>query len=316
VSTWTHVREAAPVVALIYMERSVAKRASGDREWSAPLLAATVCLALVCFAANSLLCRAALREGAIDAQSFTLIRVFSGALFLALLALGRGGLSALRMGEWRGAAALLAYAYGFSFSYLRLDAGIGALILFGAVQATMLGWGIRVSLRPARTEWMGLGLALVGLVTLTVPGKSAPDLYGVFLMVMAGVAWGTYSLLAKGGKQPMYRTAGNFLIAAPASFVLFLVAGVRTEMTGRGVLLAVLSGAITSGLGYSVWYAAVPKLGSVRAAIVQLSVPILAMLAASGWMAERYSGRSVVAGLLTIAGVGLALAPRQRTQKL
>ena len=274
------------------------------------VLVSISCLALSCFAANSLLCRAALREGAIDAQSFTLIRILSGALFLSVLAMGRGGISALRMGEWRGSAFLLAYAYCFSFSYLRLDAGIGALILFGTVQATMVGSSIRASSRPARSEWLGLGIALLGLVALTLPGKSAPDLFGALLMAGAGVAWGVYSLLAKGGKPPLYATAGNFLIAAPASLALFYFAEAKADITGRGVLLAAISGAITSGLGYSLWYSVAPKLGSVRAAVIQLSVPILAMLGASVLMAERYSMRSVVSGVLTIVGVGIALVPR------
>jgi drug/metabolite transporter (DMT)-like permease len=277
---------------------------------SASVLIAMTAAAMTCFAANSLLCRAALRGGAIDPQTFSLIRILSGALLLALLALRQGGAKALKAGEWRGALALLGYIYFFSYSYLRLDAGIGALVLFGMVQVTMVGWSLLKQSRPAMGEWIGLGLALLGLAALTLPGKSAPDWVGAILMAVAGVCWGAYSLLAKGRKSPpLHTTAANFVYAAPVGFLVFAVegGGASFDASAQGVLLAVLSGAITSGLGYSIWYAVAPKLGAMRSAVVQLSVPVIAMAAAALLLGEKYSARSIAAAAVTLCGVAIAL---------
>src|SRR5712691_6437683 len=244
--------------------------------------------ALGCFAANSLLCRAALRSGSIDAASFTVIRIVSGVLMLVPISYSRQGLRRRQMtsqihsakvisevpraGSWLSASALTAYAGFFSYSYLRIDAGIGALILFGMVQATMIGWGLATRSHPRPLEWVGLLVAVAGLVLLTVPGKSAPDPFGAALMAVAGMAWGIYSLRGSRAAQPLLATAGNFLKAVPVASCLGVLALPAVHVSRNGAWLAVASGAVTSGIGYSLWYGALPLLGNIRAAIVQLAV--------------------------------------------
>lgn len=264
--------------------------------------------ALAGFAANSLLCRAALRGGAIDAWSFTAVRLGSGALVLALLARGRP----LREGSWASAAALVAYAGAFSLAYLRLPAGVGALVLFGAVQATMIGWSIRCGKRPSAREWCGLALALGGLAYLTLPGASAPDPAGLGLMAAAGASWGVYSLRGRSSRAPLLSTSGNFARAAliVLPFALFASFGV----SARGLVLASASGALASGLGYSLWYAALPGLSATRAALVQLVVPVLAAGAGIVLLGEQLTPRLAASGGLILGGIALALlAPQRRS---
>ena len=277
--------------------------------------------ALVCFAANSLLCRAALQSGSIDAGSFTVIRIMSGALLLALLAslppfVGDRtartgwqlhGLEVWRSGSWVSALALIAYAGFFSYSYLRLDAGIGALVLFGMVQATMIGWSLARRRRPGALESVGLVVAVAGLVLLTVPGKHAPNLPAVVLMAIAGMAWGIYSFRGRSAAQPLRATAGNFLLAVPMAAALGLIALPGAYLSARGVWLAATSGAVTSGIGYSLWYAALPSLGSFRAAIVQLAVPVLASIGAVLILGETLDARVATSGVITLAGVATAI---------
>jgi drug/metabolite transporter (DMT)-like permease len=260
--------------------------------------------ALAGFAANSLLCRAALRGGAIDAWSFTAVRLASGALVLGLLA------RTWRGGSWASALALVAYAGLFSLAYLLIPAGVGALVLFGAVQATMIGWSVRAGRRPRAVEWCGLVLALAGLAWLTLPGAGAPDARGLGLMACAGIAWGVYSLRGRSGRQPLLATAGNF--ARGALLVLPFAAFARFEIGTRGLLLASASGALASGLCYSLWYAALPGMSATRAALVQLCVPLLTAIAAVLLLGEQPSERLLCSGVAILGGIALAVLWPQR----
>jgi drug/metabolite transporter (DMT)-like permease len=278
---------------------------------TAALTAAT----LLCFAANSLLCRAALGPGTIDAASFTGIRLLSGAVVLAVIVRAAGGRGhGLEHGSWQSAGALFAYAVAFSFAYLRIGAGVGALVLFGAVQATMLGWAMATGERPRLAEWLGLALALGGLAALTLPGAHAPDPIGLALMAAAGVFWGIYSLRGRGAPRPLAATAANFALSLPMGLVLVALVLITTghgHVSQRGALLAVASGALASGVGYSIWYAALRGLTATRAAIVQLAVPVIAAGAAIGLLGETLSPRLVGSGCAILVGVGIALVGRR-----
>jgi drug/metabolite transporter (DMT)-like permease len=269
--------------------------------------------AMAGFAANSLLCRAALRGGAIDPASFTLIRLASGAAVLAVLARRGDRERPLRASSWAAAFALFAYALAFSLAYLRLDVGAGALILFGTVQATMLAAGFRAGERWSLAQALGLALALAGLVVLTGPGTSAPDPLGAALMASAGLAWGAYSLLGRGCAHPLAATAGNFARSVPMAL---LAGGAAVwvwgaDLSARGVALAVASGTLASGLGYSLWYAALPSLTATGAACVQLSVPVLAALGGAALLGEVPSARTTGAGAAILAGIALVIFRRR-----
>lgn len=267
------------------------------------------------FAANSLLARVALRAGEIDAGSFTAIRILSGAAVLVLLAsTGREGPAAVRRyGSLRAAFALFSYATGFSFAYLSLAAGTGALVLFAAVQMTMLGAGIAGGEAPRPWEWAGLALAFGGLVYLVFPGLTAPSPVGVLLMAVAGISWGYYSLAARGVRAPIAASAGNFARAIP--FALGVVAMVwvtgRPHASGSGIGLAVISGAVTSGLGYALWYVVAKDLRTTAAAIVQLTVPVLTYAAGVVLLGEHLTWRMVLASGAILGGVTLALLGRE-----
>lgn len=263
-------------------------------------------LALAAFAGNSLLCRAALARTGIDAASFTTVRLVSGALMLSLLAsLRRSGKAG--GGSWLSALALFAYAAGFSFAYLRLPAGAGALILFGAVQATMIAWGLHKGERLRPLQLAGLLLACIGLAGLLLPGLAAPPLGSSLLMLGAGMAWGVYSVRGKGAGDPLEVTSGNFLRAAPIAIVLSLLLWREMAPDPMGVWYAVLSGALTSGLGYAIWYTALPALASTTAAAVQLSVPVLAALGGVAFLGEALSLRLVVASSAILGGIALVI---------
>lgn len=269
--------------------------------------------AMMAFAANSLLCRAALGARAIDALTFTSVRLASGALVLALLVRGRSG-TRDAFAAWRLGAALFAYAIGFSLAYTRITAGMGALLLFGAVQVTMIGGGLVAGERPTTREWLGLGLALAGLVGLTFPGLTAPDPGGAAFMLAAGVAWGVYSLGARAGGEPLAANAASFACSVPLALVAQGVGFVRMppKVTAAGLALAVTSGAVTSGLGYALWYAALRGLTAAQAAIVQLSVPPLAALGAVALLGEALGTRLIVSGAAVLGGIAVALAARRR----
>jgi len=263
-------------------------------------------LAMLAFAGNSLLCRLALRDTAIDAASFTGVRLLAGALTLwLLLRLGSGPGRA--GGSWSGAVALFVYAAGFSFAYLQLDAGVGALLLFGAVQLGMLLYGLSRGERFGPWASLGLLLALAGLVTLLLPGANAPAPGSAALMLLAGLAWAVYSLLGRGSADPLAATAGNFLRAVPLALLLGLLLLAQREPDPQGLAYALLSGALTSGLGYAVWYSALRGLGALQAATVQLSVPILAALAGALLLGEALTLRLTLAALAVLGGIALVL---------
>lgn len=261
-------------------------------------------LAMIAFAANSLLCRLALRDAHIDAASFTTIRLAAGALMLWLIVRLRGGAPA-RQGSWRSALALFAYAAGFSFAYLSLPAAVGALLLFGAVQATMIGYGLWRGERLGAVQSGGLALACAGLVGLLLPGLSAPPLGGALLMLVAGAAWGVYSLRGRGSGDAAASTAGNFLRALPFAAALSLLMWRDAALDAAGVGYAVASGALASGLGYAIWYRALPGLRAASAASVQLSVPVLATLGAAVLLDEAITLRVVLASLAVLGGIAL-----------
>jgi drug/metabolite transporter (DMT)-like permease len=278
--------------------------------------AALTAAALAAFASNSVLCRVALRRGLADAATFTGARLASGAIALVLiLALSAGG-PRRPAGSWRSATALFVYAAPFSFAYLRLTTATGALILFGTVQATMIGRDFLRGSRPGRYEIVGLAVAIAGLVALTAPGLAAPDPLGAALMGMAGVAWGTYSLLGRGVGDPLAATTGNFLRSLAFAAPLVLAAFGTWNLTLPGVALAVASGALASGVGYATWYAALRGLTATRAAIVQLVVPALAAGAGVIVLGETVSLRLLFAGTTILFGVGLAILGPKRVRAL
>jgi len=270
-------------------------------------------LAMLAFAGNSLLCRMALKHTAIDPASFTTIRLLSGAVTLWLVVRVRGGASAGR-GNWLSALALFAYAAGFSFAYVSLPAATGALLLFGAVQATMIGHGIRAGERLGRMQLVGLLLAFAGLVGLLLPGLSAPPLVGSIYMLGAGLAWGVYSLRGKAAGDPLRVTAGNFLRAAPitAALSVFMMNGAALDHAGIGY--AVLSGALASGIGYAIWYTALPALKATQASIVQLSVPVIAALGGILFLGESLTLRLVLASAAILGGIALVILEKPAMQ--
>jgi len=267
-------------------------------------------LAMVAFAGNSLLCRVALKHTRIDPASFTTIRLISGAVMLWLV---------VRMcqrthsgsGNWLSAFALFVYAAGFSFAYVSLPAASGALLLFGAVQATMIGHGIWTGERFQRLQLAGLLLALGGLVGLLLPGLSAPPLSGSLLMLGAGVAWGIYSLRGKGAGDPTNVTAGNFLRAVPISAALSIIMFNNTSLDNAGVWYAISSGALASGIGYAIWYTAVPALKATKAATVQLCVPVIAALGGVVFLAEPITLRLTVTSAAILGGIALVILEKR-----
>jgi len=277
-------------------------------------LVGLVLLVLLAFAANSVLCRKALTLTAIDPASFSLIRIASGALMLGGLAWARNGSSALGAGRWPAALALLLYVVCFSFAYVSLAAGSGALLLFGAVQATMILRGLLNGERLRIVQWLGLVLALAGLTVLVAPGVSAPDPLGAVLMLAAGVAWGAYSLLGRSSMEPpLAATAGNFLRASPMALLplaVVLLMG-RGGMDVAGFAYAAASGALASGLGYALWYGVLPSLQAATAASVQLSVPVITALGGALILSETVSLRLTLASLAVLGGIALVVRAKR-----
>jgi drug/metabolite transporter (DMT)-like permease len=263
-------------------------------------------LAMIAFAGNSLICRLALTQTAIDAASFTFVRILSGAVALWLVVMMRKG-TRRKAGSWASALALFAYAAAFSFAYLSLSAGTGALLLFGAVQATMILWGLRTGERLRTRQWLGLALAVGGLVALLFPGLSAPPINGALLMICAGIAWGIYSLRGKGAGDPTTATAGNFLRAVLFAAVLSIALLPWAQLDRAGVGYAILSGAITSGVGYVIWYRALPGLKAASAATVQLSVPVLAAAGGILFLGEAITLRFLLASIAVLGGIALVV---------
>ncbi|MCC9007920.1 DMT family transporter [Pseudomonas putida] len=266
---------------------------------------------LMAFAANSVFCRLALKDGAIDPALFTVVRLASGALFLLLLirlrkpALGIGG-------SWRGGLALFLYAFLFSAAYLQLGAGAGALLLFGAVQITMFGFAWFKGERITARMLLGMLIAFAGLLVLLLPGAAAPPLSSALLMALSGMAWGVYTLLGRGSPRPLADTAGNFARSLPCLALLLpvlLLGG--PHLTPPGLLYALGSGVLASGAGYAVWYGVVRQVSAQQAATMQLSVPVIAALGGVVLIGEPLSLRLLIACVVVLGGIALALAPRR-----
>jgi drug/metabolite transporter (DMT)-like permease len=268
-------------------------------------------LAMSAFAGNSLLCRLALRETDIDAASFTSVRIASGALCLWLIVMMRGG-GRSADGSWLSAFALFVYAAGFSFAYVSLPAGTGALLLFGAVQVTMIGWGLWRGERLSARQLAGLVIAFGRLVGLMLPGLAAPPLGGSALMLGAGLAWGVYSLRGSGDGDATRITAGNFLRAVPFAAALSAVTLGRVSLDGAGIGYATASGALASGVGYAIWYTALKGLRATTAATVQLSVPVIAAVGGIAFLDERLTARLVVASAAILGGIALVILGRRQ----
>jgi|TARA_B100000508_G_scaffold101101_1_gene79574 drug/metabolite transporter (DMT)-like permease len=271
-------------------------------------------VALIAFAANSLLCRMALAQGYIDAWNFTIIRLVSGAVCLGLIMAvytynlkRKGALNDAILsdtGSWRSSISLLVYALCFSIAYIELDTGTGALILFSAVQLTMIGWGIYKKEQLSKLQWGAFFVALAGFVYLMLPSAAVPSLLGASLMALSGVAWGVYSIRGKACVSPLRTTAFNFIRSLVAIPVLLLVAiGYLKTVSMQGVLLACASGAIASGIGYSIWYVAMPLLKSTQAAVVQLCVPVLAAIAGMLFLSEQVTVEFIIASSLILGSV-------------
>ncbi|HEV7800865.1 MAG TPA: DMT family transporter [Burkholderiales bacterium] len=270
-------------------------------------------LAMICFAGNSLLCRLALKDTAIDAASFTAIRMASGALALWVIVSMRDGARSVR-GSWASALALFAYAVTFSYAYTALTAGTGALILFGAVQATMIGYGLACGERLGAVQVAGLVLALGGLAGLLLPGLSAPPVSGALLMLAAGMAWGVYSLRGRRAGDPTQVTAGNFIRAVPFALALGIAMLPWARVDTAGVAYAVASGALASGVGYAIWYTALRGLTATSAATVQLSVPVIAAGGGILFLHEALTLRLALASIAILGGIAIVIWPAERAR--
>ena len=267
-------------------------------------------IAMIAFAANSLLCRMALGDGAVDAASFATIRVAAGAFILTLIVLPEWRSRGRDKTDFVAVAMLFLYMVFFSFAYLSLPAGTGALVLFGSVQLTMFAAAIVDGERFNGLSWLGLAFALTGLVYLVSPGISAPDPLGTMLMAIAGVAWGFYSLRGRHAVSALGTTANCFVYSLPLVLIVSVIFIGDMHTTPKGIVLAVLSGAIASGLGYVVWFAALPGLTAGRAATVQLSVPVIAAFGGILLLSEAITVRLLIASVATLGGIWIVLAQR------
>ncbi|MDQ7002353.1 MAG: DMT family transporter [Ghiorsea sp.] len=266
-------------------------------------------LALIAFAANSILCRLALDDGLMDAGSFTAFRLISGAVVLGLIFYCRHeqGQKLRMAGSWLASVLLFTYAVTFSYAYIALDIATGALILFAAGQVTLILSAIFLGSRLSLLAWLGLLLACIGFVYLMLPSATTPSWQGFVLMSLSGVAWGFYTLLGKGSHQPLADTTSNFMRSIPLVVVLMLLSHEYTHFNGQGLLYAMLSGAIASGVGYTIWYMALAKLETIHAAVVQLFVPILAGVGGIIFASEQLAPRLIIAGMVILGGVLLVM---------
>ena len=266
---------------------------------------------MIAFAGNSIFCRLALVETSIDAASFTTVRLLSGAVMLWLLTLTSGN-KAFGQGNWLSALALFAYAACFSFAYLSLSAATGALLLFGAVQATMIGYGLWLGQRLSALQMSGFVLACTGLIGLLLPGISAPPLFGSLLMLASGIAWAIYSLRGQNSIRPLDVTAGNFLMAVPMAVLLSLVTASDFTPDPVGIAYGVASGALASGIGYAIWYMVLPNLKAASAATIQLSVPVLVAISGVLFLAEPITIRMSLASIAILGGIAMVILERKR----
>ncbi|MGE0158238.1 MAG: DMT family transporter [Gemmatimonadales bacterium] len=271
-------------------------------------------LAMIAFASNNLLTRGALEAGLIDAPTFALIRLASGAAFLGAWQRVRAG-PVVGGGSWAGAVALAGYAIAFTAAYTRVAAGTGALLLFGAVQVTMIGTGLAKGERPGARAWLGIMLAIAGLALLTLPGATAPAPTGAALMLVAGMFWGAYSLVGRDSHDPLAATSSNFWRASVLTLVMLAWFVQPERITPAGVGLAVVCGALASGVGYTIWYGALAGLSRWRASLVQLTAPILTALAATVLLDEAITLRLAAAAALVAAGMWLGGRDQQRLTK-
>jgi drug/metabolite transporter (DMT)-like permease len=275
-------------------------------------LALLTTLTMIAFAANSVFARLALADGAIDPVSYSLIRLLAGAVMLAVLVLRSGLADAIsKHGSLPSAAALFIYAAGFSYAYIVLDTGMGALILFACVQATMIGWAVFKGDRPSHLEWLGLIISFGGFVGLVSPGVTAPDPLGTILMIFAGMAWGVYSLRGKNSSQPLLATAGNFVLSVPMGIALLIVFSDGLALETFGIAMAIASGALTSALGYALWYRCLRDLTATKAAVVQLTVPAIAALGGILFSSEILTMRLVLFSVLILGGVMITVLAKQ-----
>jgi len=271
-------------------------------------------LTMIAFAANSVFARLALGAAAIDPAGYSLVRLASGAVMLAFLVLRarKAAVSSLLdEGSWASAGALFAYAAAFSFAYVVLHTGTGALILFACVQGTMIGWGLIRGERPIPLEWLGLVVAFGAFVWLVSPGLAGPDPIGAGLMALSGVAWGIYSLRGKSASNPLSATAGNFIRSVPIAIILSAIFLSQIQATPFGILMAVLSGAVTSGMGYALWYQALRGLTPTQGAIVQLTVPAIAAAGGIVLLGEPLTLRFAICSILILGGVAIAILARK-----
>ena len=275
--------------------------------------AALTAMAMLAFAANSVLCRLALGADLIDAASFATVRVVAGAAVLAVLMAPRWRQQSRASADWRMVFMLFVYMVFFSFAYITLSTGTGALILFGAVQLTMFGVALRAGERFSGVSWLGLSIAFAGLIYLVAPGVTAPNPVGAMLMASAGIAWGVYSLLGKDVADPLQATANNFMFCVPLVIAVSLIFHADYAATLNGVLLASASGGIASGVGYAIWYKALKNLNATRAATVQLTVPAIAALGGVIFMSEDVTARLLAASAATLGGVWIVLAQRAKS---
>jgi len=272
-------------------------------------------LALLAFAANSVLCRLALGEGLIDATSFTAIRLVAGMLMLAILIAPKQHFAAVyKQGNWLSAALLFTYAATFSYAYISLDTATGALILFGAVQITMLLAAMRSGYRLSALEWGGMALAMMGFVYLMLPDAKAPSWSGFLLMLASGIAWAYYTLRGRACAFPLMDTTANFLRTIPMLILLLLVFAHDISLSIEGALYAILSGALASGLGYTLWYMVLPQLTSIRAAVLQLLVPVLAALGGLLFVAEPITLSFIVAASMILGGILLVIFAKKSSR--
>jgi drug/metabolite transporter (DMT)-like permease len=270
----------------------------------------TTSIAMSAFAANSILCRLALGQETIDAASFSSIRMIAGAITLGIIVAPRWRSRGRSRADWRSVSTLYIYMVFFAFAYLSLSTGTGALILFGSVQLTMFAVAIKGGERFSMPSWAGFSLAVFGLIYLIWPGVTAPDPKGAVLMAIAGIAWGSYSLFGKSAADPLEATANNFIWSIPLVLITSLIFMGDIHLSSRGVVIAALSGAVASGLGYVVWFMALRGLSYTRAATVQLSVPVIAALGGLAFLSEELSLRLVLASLATLSGITIVLAQR------
>jgi len=268
-------------------------------------------LALVAFAANSVLCRLALGERAIDASSFTIIRLLSGAIvLLAILSINKNKTGPSTKGSWYASLMLFLYAISFSFAYITLNTATGALILFGSVQITMIILSLISGTRLHGTEWIGVMIAFAGFVYLTLPAVTTPSAIGFLLMTIAGIAWGIYTLIGRNSKNPLVDTGYNFFRTIPFAIILLLIASKNLNYSYEGILLAVLSGGITSGIGYAIWYTALGGLSALQAAVLQLLVPVIAAFGGIIFVSETITLRLTVSAIMILGGILMVVLGR------